>query len=86
MLCHYKCQDSNIIIFSCLCAGGKNGRAMRISTYDPDDPTSPTGGNLPHSYNTLDTTDRSIHSGPRVSTISQNYTEKTTLLSSDEDN
>lgn len=67
--------------------GGKNGRGMRLSTYDPDDPMSPSGGTVPQSYNSLDNPSRPpISVGPRVSTISHNYTEKTMLLSSDEDN
>ncbi|CAH0546917.1 unnamed protein product [Brassicogethes aeneus] len=69
-------------------SGGKNGRGMRLSTYDPDDPMSPSGGTIPQSYNSLDNPPRPpISVGPRVSTINtQNYTEKTMLLSSDEEN
>lgn len=63
---------------------GKNGRGMRISSCDPDDPMSPSGGTVPQSYNTLDNQTRPL--GQRVSTITQNYTEKTMLLSSDDEN
>lgn len=59
---------------------------MRISTYDPDDPMSPSGGTVTQSYNSLENTSRTQNVGPRVSTISQNYTEKTMLLSSDDEN
>lgn len=61
---------------------------MRLSTYDPDDPMSPSGGTVPQSYNSLDNPSRPpISVGPRVSTINtHNYTEKTMLLSSDEEN
>lgn len=59
---------------------------MRLSTYDPDDPISPSG-QAPQSYNSVDNLTRTAqNAGQRVSTISQNYTEKTMLLSSDEEN
>lgn len=68
-------------------SGGKNGRGMRLSQYDPDDPMSPSGGIVPHSYNSLDNPSKPpLSLGSKVSTISQNYTEKTMLLSSDEEN
>ncbi|ENN79781.1 hypothetical protein YQE_03837, partial [Dendroctonus ponderosae] len=68
-------------------SGGKNSRAMRLSQYDPDDPMSPSGGIVPHSYNSLDNPSKPpLSLGSKVSTISQNYTEKTMLLSSDEEN
>lgn len=65
--------------------GGKNGRGMRISSYDPDDPMSPSGGTVTQSYNSVENAPKSQNVG-RVSTISQNYTEKTMLLSSDDEN
>lgn len=74
----------NAIYFVVPVPGGKNSRGMRISTYDPDDPMSPSGGTVPQCYNTLDNQVRP--SGQRVSTITQNYTEKTMLLSSDDEN
>ncbi|KAF7275277.1 hypothetical protein GWI33_012019 [Rhynchophorus ferrugineus] len=67
-------------------SGGKNGRGIRLSQYDPDDPMSPNGGTVPHSYNSLDNPPKPpITFGSKVSTISH-YTEKTMLLSSDEEN
>lgn len=67
--------------------GNKNGRGMRLSTYDPDDPIS-NNGQLQQTYNSLDNSSRLSQNsnGQRVSTISNNYTEKTMLLSSDEEN
>lgn len=63
---------------------GKNGRGMRISSCDPDDPMSPSGGTVQQCYNTLSNQTRPL--GQDVSVISQNYTEKTMLLSSDDEN
>lgn len=63
-----------------LAAGGSQ-RAMRVSSYDPDDPTHGGGGNnqghiaRPHT----------VPAGQRVATISQHYNEKTLLLSSDDE-
>ncbi|XP_044754241.1 transmembrane protein 184B isoform X1 [Coccinella septempunctata] len=66
-------------------AAGKNQRGQRISTYDPDDPMSPSGGSVPQFYNSTD--------NPRIPPMSSShkplnlsYTEKTMLLSSDEEN
>lgn len=59
---------------------------MRISSYDPDDPMSPSGGTVPQCYNSLDNPIRPPQTSNRVSTITQNYTEKTMLLSSDDEN
>lgn len=60
---------------------------MRLSTYDPDDPIS-NSGQLQQTYNSVDNNSSRLsqNSGQRVSTISNNYTEKTMLLSSDEEN
>lgn len=59
---------------------------MRLSTYDPDDPISTTG-QIQQTYNSVDNSSVISHNtGQRVSTISTNYTEKTMLLSSDEEN
>ncbi|XP_065162195.1 transmembrane protein 184B isoform X1 [Atheta coriaria] len=67
-------------------SGGKNSRGQRISTFDPDDPMSPTGGVVPATYNSVDTSSMTPLPS-KVSTISPaNYTEKTMLLSSDEEN
>lgn len=63
---------------------GKNGRGMRISRCDPDDPMSPSGGTVQQCYNTLSNQARPPNQD--VSVISQNYTEKTMLLSSDDEN
>lgn len=71
----------------CITIGGKSGRGMRISSYDPDDPMSPNGGTVQQCYNSLDSAIKPpSNSGQRVSTITQNYTEKTMLLSSDDEN
>jgi len=53
---------------------------MRIGSYDPDDPTQGGGGGgigASRRHSSL--------SNQRVSTISQNYNEKTMLLSSDDE-
>lgn len=63
---------------------GKNGRGKRITSFDPDDPMSPSGGTVQQCYNTLSNQSRPL--GQDVSVISQNYTEKTMLLSSDDEN
>lgn len=96
--------------------GGKNSRGIRVSSYDPDDPSSGgagTGGGAamqasqPSSggYNavatgpgsgsnngsncmaskTLGNQRKFMPGGQRVATISQNYNEKTMLLSSDDE-
>lgn len=60
---------------------------MRISTYDPDDPISPSGGPVPQTYNSVnDTRPQTQSFGQRIASTPQNYTEKTMLLSSDEEN
>lgn len=58
---------------------------MQIATYDPDDPTNTNGTTMTKLYNSTAHPSRSLYAG-RVSTISQNYTEKTMLLSSDDEN
>lgn len=61
-------------------AGGSQ-RAMRVSSYDPDDPThGGGGGNQGHIQRP-----HVVPAGQRVATISQNYNEKTLLLSSDDE-
>lgn len=61
---------------------GNSQRGMRVSSYDPDDPTHGGGGQnqghiaRPHAV---------LSSSQRVATISQNYNEKTMLLSSDDE-
>ncbi|XP_015119911.1 transmembrane protein 184B isoform X1 [Diachasma alloeum] len=55
--------------------GTKNQRGMRVSSYDPDDPQ-----NMP-----VPPPQRRNTSHQRVATISQNYNEKTMLLSSDDE-
>ncbi|KAL7731931.1 hypothetical protein ACLKA6_016982 [Drosophila palustris] len=90
---------------------GKNSRGMRVSSYDPDDPSSGNGASQTASmggtnatsggYNavatgggannscvaskTLGNQRKFIPGGQRVATISQNYNEKTMLLSSDDE-
>ncbi|KAL7731930.1 hypothetical protein ACLKA6_016982 [Drosophila palustris] len=92
-------------------SGGKNSRGMRVSSYDPDDPSSGNGASQTASmggtnatsggYNavatgggannscvaskTLGNQRKFIPGGQRVATISQNYNEKTMLLSSDDE-
>lgn len=53
--------------------GAKNQRGMRVASYDPDDPQ-----NMP-------VPPPQRRNNQRVSTISQNYNEKTMLLSSDDE-
>ncbi|XP_012254876.2 transmembrane protein 184B isoform X1 [Athalia rosae] len=55
--------------------GSKGQRGMRVSSYDPDDPQ-----NMP-----VPPPQRRNTSNQRVATISQNYNEKTMLLSSDDE-
>lgn len=55
--------------------GPKGQRGMRVSSYDPDDPQ-----NMP-----VPPPQRRNTSHQRVATISQNYNEKTMLLSSDDE-
>lgn len=72
---------------------------MRVSSYDPDDPSTQTGGGAQHGQTgnsgggyvapkTLGNQRKFIQGNQgssRVSTISQNYNEKTMLLSSDDE-
>lgn len=68
-------------------SGGKNSRGMRVASYDPDDPTC--GGGTPAPPGPLGA--RKMQQGSatsgsqRVATISNNYNEKTMLLSSDDE-
>lgn len=65
--------------------GGKNTRGIRVASYDPDDPTTqpPTVGDQPSK--TLGNQRKFMPGSQRVATISQNYNEKTMLLSSDDE-
>jgi len=81
--------------------GGKNARGIRVSSYDPDDSNTqpqnnPTNGQqTQHQPSTGQSKSSSIAQPPtlgstrkfsqKVSTISQNYNEKSMLLSSDEE-
>lgn len=74
--------------------GGKGARGIRISSYDPDDPqhhsTSTGGGNTQAQQGyiappTLGSQRKFMPGAQKVSTISQNYNEKTMLLSSDDE-
>lgn len=81
------CKTINFGRIIVVIEGGKNGRGIRLSQYDPDDPMSPSGGTVPQTYNSLDNPSRPpISVAPKLSTVPQNYTEKTMLLSSDEEN
>lgn len=71
----------SIFLQCVLKTGGKGGRGMRVASYDPDDPSS--GQPAPTTYNGQQ---RIQHTAPqKVATISQNYNEKTMLLSSDDE-
>ena len=63
------------MIVKTMLGGTKGQRGMRVSSYDPDDPQ-----NMP-----VPPPQRRNTSHQRVATISQNYNEKTMLLSSDEE-
>lgn len=92
--------------------GGKNSRGIRVSSYDPDEPSAThhgnsnnTGGNSGTvsslgnasqgtpggsiasciASKTLGNQRKFMPGGQRVATISQNYNEKTMLLSSDDE-
>lgn len=72
--------------------GGKSARGIRVSSYDPDDPnnqnqTSGTegGGGGYVASKTLGNQRKFMPGSQRVATISQNYNEKTMLLSSDDE-
>lgn len=88
--------------FIFLIQGNKNSRGIRVSSYDPDDPTTQTSGNVQGNTGngssaasgyvapkTLGNQRKfmpgSNQGSNRVSTISQNYNEKTMLLSSDDE-
>lgn len=71
-------------------AGGKSARGIRVSSYDPDDPNNQTGnsGTEGGGYvmsKTLGNQRKFMPGSQRVATISQNYNEKTMLLSSDDE-
>lgn len=71
--------------------GGKNARGIRVSSYDPDDPnnqnqTGNSGTEGGHAASkTLGNQRKFMPGSQRVATISQNYNEKTMLLSSDDE-
>ncbi|KAL3285247.1 hypothetical protein HHI36_019357 [Cryptolaemus montrouzieri] len=67
-------------------AGNKNPRGQRISSYDPDDPMSPSGGIVPQFYNSTDNPSVPPIAASQKPINSLNYNEKTMLLSSDEEN
>lgn len=76
---------------------GKNSRGIRVSSYDPDDVsnTNQTNASLTQSgqnstlgciaSKTLGNQRKFMPGGQRVATISQNYNEKSMLLSSDDE-
>lgn len=78
--------------------GNKSSRGMRVSSYDPEDPASQTGAQQGYTGNSASGgyvapktlgNQRKFMPGSqgssRVSTICQNYNEKTMLLSSDDE-
>lgn len=73
--------------------GGKSARGIRVSSYDPDDPnnqnqTGNSGTDTAGGYvasKTLGNQRKFMPGSQRVATISQNYNEKTMLLSSDDE-
>ncbi|XP_063702651.1 transmembrane protein 184B isoform X2 [Culicoides brevitarsis] len=72
-------------------SGGKGARGIRISSYDPDDPQNHSTGNAQAQQQgyiappTLGSQRKFMPGAQKVSTISQNYNEKTMLLSSDDE-
>lgn len=73
-------------------AGGKSARGIRVSSYDPDDPNNQSqnanSGTESGGYvasKTLGNQRKFMPGSQRVATISQNYNEKTMLLSSDDE-
>lgn len=78
--------------------GNKSSRGIRVSSYDPDDPNTQTGTQQGYTGNSASGgyvapktlgNQRKFMPGSqgssRVSTICQNYNEKTMLLSSDDE-
>lgn len=85
-------------VFSIFFEGNKSSRGIRVSSYDPDDPTMQANAQQGHTGNSASGgyvapktlgNQRKFMPGSqgssRVSTISQNYNEKTMLLSSDDE-
>lgn len=81
-------------MFFSIVAGGKNARGIRVSSYDPDDPNNQNqtgnsgnegGGGGYVASKTLGNQRKFMPGSQRVATISQNYNEKTMLLSSDDE-
>lgn len=74
-------------------SGGKSARGIRVSSYDPDDPNNQSqtgnsgneGGGGYVASKTLGNQRKFMPGSQRVATISQNYNEKTMLLSSDDE-
>ncbi|XP_046809258.1 transmembrane protein 184B isoform X1 [Lucilia cuprina] len=80
-------------------SSGKNSRGIRVSSYDPDDVSNSNQGNVNASLTqgsqnstlgcmaskTLGNQRKFMPGGQRVATISQNYNEKSMLLSSDDE-
>lgn len=88
---NYEENNINFVKFSSS-LGGKGARGIRISSYDPDDPqhsTTNTGNTQSHqgyiAPPTLGSQRKFMPGAQKVSTISQNYNEKTMLLSSDDE-
>lgn len=86
-----------VILYFHSLQGNKSSRGIRVSSYDPDDPAlqasaqGHTGNSASGGYVAPKTlgNQRKFMPGSqgssRVSTISQNYNEKTMLLSSDDE-
>lgn len=95
---HVPYQPSNLASTNNPHTGGKNTRGIRVSSYDPDDPTSQqacggtgtSGGGVnadgsSQQSKTLGNQRKFMPGSQRVATISQHYNEKTMLLSSDDE-
>lgn len=104
IVAHCKVFHFLFFTFFCIIKGNKSSRGIRVSSYDPDDPTQ--GGGVQNSTGNSGNGNGGASVGGyvapktlgnqrkfmpgnqgsnRVSTISQNYNEKTMLLSSDDE-
>lgn len=72
------------MVYSCWLGGSHSHRGIRVGSYDPDDPTQGGGGGGQGGGHGASQQHSSMPN-QRVSTISQNYNEKTMLLSSDDE-
>ncbi|XP_026473005.1 transmembrane protein 184B-like [Ctenocephalides felis] len=65
--------------------GGKHSRGSRVASHDPDEPVSTGYGPTPGADTEQHVQKKSQPANQRVATISNNYNEKTMLLSSDDE-